>query len=98
MVGRFERRDAGDRRFQDVLGRVLWIGIQAEDLAEIRLARAPQLEPVGLGAAVRLFVRIDVPLAEPLEPHAAHEPAPRVLDAAFAEHLVINVNRRVAPR
>ena len=59
MVGRFERRDAGDRRFEQVLGLVLGIGIEAEDLAEIRPARRPELEPVGLGAAVRLFVRID---------------------------------------
>ena len=78
MVGRFERRDAGDRRFENVLGLVLLIGIEAEDLAEIRLARGPQLEPVGLRGAVRFFVRIDAALAESLQPHAAHEPAPRV--------------------
>ena len=40
VVGRFERRDAGDRRFEQVLGLVLGIGIQAEDLAEVRLAGA----------------------------------------------------------
>ena len=75
VVGRFERRDAGDRRFQQVLGFVLRIGIQAEDLAEVRLARGPQLQPVGLRGAVRLFVRVDLALAEPREPHAAHEAA-----------------------
>ena len=82
-------------RFEDVLGFVLRIGIQAEDLAEVRLARGPQLEPVGLRAAVRFFVRIDVAFAEPLEPHAAHEAAARVRRAAFGEHLVIDVDRRV---
>ena len=59
-------------------------GIQAEDLAEVCLARAPQLQPVGLRGAVRFFVRIDVAFAEPLQPHATHEAAPRVRRAAFA--------------
>ena len=67
-----------DRRFEQVLGLVLRIGIEAEDLAEVCLARGPELQPVGLRAAVRFFVRVDLALAEPLEPHAAHEAAPRV--------------------
>ena len=75
VVGRLERRLADDRGFEDLLGLVLGIGIEAEDLAEVRPARPPQFEPVGLGAAVGLFVRVDVPLAELLQPHAAHEAA-----------------------
>ena len=81
--------------FENVLSLVFRIGKQAEDLAEVRAARAPQLQPVGLRGAVRLLVRVDLAFAEPLEPAAAHEAAARVLDAAILKHLVIDVDRRV---
>ena len=98
MVGRLQRRLPDDRPLENGLRRVLRVGIQAKDLAEVRPARLPQLEPVGLRPAVRLLVRMDVPLAEPLQPHAAHEPAPRERLPALVEHLVVHVDRRLALR
>ena len=64
VVGRLERRDAGDRGLELVLHLVSADREEAKDLAEVCLAGAVNRQAVCLGAAMRLFVRIDVPFAE----------------------------------
>ena len=86
---------AANALFQQVLGVVRRVGVQAKDLAQVRLRGPREQQPVLLGAGHRLFVRVDVALAEPLQPAAAHEPAARVLAAGVAEDLVIDVDGRL---
>ncbi len=68
VVGRFER--AFDQRWprsSSVWASFVRIRIEAEDLAQVRLAGLGQLQPVGFGRGVRLLVRIDVPFAKALQ-------------------------------
>ena len=67
MVGRLDGRRLADGRFEQVLGDAFGIGIQAEDLAEVRLAGARQQQAIGLRAREGFFVRIDAAFAEPLQ-------------------------------
>ncbi len=93
VIFRFHTRATGNRRFGDLLGLVRRVGEQAEDLREVRLASLGQHETIGLRAGERLFVRVDIALAETLELHAAHEAAARVGAAGIIERLMVDVDR-----
>ncbi len=67
VVGGFDRRNLLGGGFEQVLGGVGVVGKQAEDLAQVRPAGAGQQQAVLLGARKRLFVRVDVSLAEALQ-------------------------------
>ena len=98
MIRRLQRRNAGDRGLENVLGLIRVVGVEAKDLAQVGPARGPQLQSIGLCRAVRFLMRIDAALAKPLEPHSAHEPAARVRRAAVGEYLVIDINGRIGFR
>ena len=80
---------------QHALGLAGRVGIQAEDLAQVRLADGHQHQPVDLRPGQGLLVREDLPLAEPREPHAGHEAAAGVGHALVGELLVIDVDGRI---
>ena len=65
VIHGLDRRFACHGLFEQVLGSVLRIGIQSENLAEIRLASARQPQAVILGLGMRLFMRVDLALAKP---------------------------------
>ena len=92
MIGRHQRRGIPTTACASVGVHVAgWIGIQAEDGREIHLARLGEREAIGLRAGQRLLVRVDLPLAELLDPHAGHEPLPDVMPPLPIELLVVNV-------
>ena len=49
------------------------VGVEAEDRAQVVPGRLEEREPVGLRARERLLVRVDLPLAERLEPDPGEE-------------------------
>ena len=101
VVGRLVRSMASDRRFERHLRLVEVVGVEPKDLAQIGPAGLPEFQPVGLGAAVRFLVRVDVALAprsfsiKGLEPNTAHEAAADVVLATRCVLLVADVNRGV---
>src|SRR4051812_39135494 len=95
VVGGHERRLPRNRRFENALSAVFPIRIQTKDLAEVGAAGFPELKPVGFGAAMRLFVRMDIAFPEPLQPRSAHKSTASEPLAALLELLVVNVNGRV---
>ena len=64
MVSCLDGCRAGEGVFQQVLGPIFRIGIQAEDLAEVGPAGGHQHQAVHLGLGHRLLVREDLALAE----------------------------------
>ncbi len=60
-----KRGHAGNGPLEDILGVALGIGVEAENLAQIRLACPGQQQPVLLWPGHGFFVRIDVSLAKP---------------------------------
>ncbi len=95
VIDRLQRRPAGDGPLQQVLGFALRVGIEAKDLAQVGLAGPREQQPVLLGAGHRFFVRVDLPFAEPLQPHAGHDAAAREGVSGVIELLVIDVDGRV---
>ena len=95
MIGGHHGRVAGDCVFQQVLGLVGRIGIEPEDLAEVRLAEGRQHQPVDLGSRHGLFVRKDLALAERREPQSGHEAAANVRRALGGELLMIDIDGRI---
>ena len=92
VIDGFQRRDARRGLLEPILDFIFRIGIEAEYLAEVCLARSGEQQPVRLGAGHGLFVRIDLALAEALQPAACHEAAPGDGLAVEREHLVIDVD------
>ena len=93
FIRRFEGRFAAHRVFKDILDFVLRVGIESENLAEVRLARSSEHETVEFRAAHRDFVREDHPFAERRRFAAAHETLAAVFLPADGEDLVIDVQR-----
>ena len=96
MVGRFQRRQADDRLFQNRLSLRLWVRVQAEDRREVHLRRFGQQQPISFRAGECLLVRIDAALAKFFQTTAAHESLPTIASSLPRELLVIDVNRVVS--
>ncbi len=71
------------------------VGIEPEDRAQVEPGGVVEGQPVGLGAGQRLLVRIDLPLAERLEPHPRQEALAGVRFALDLERLLVDVKCRV---
>ena len=95
MIAALQRRLPIGDLLEDLLRLVVGIGIETKYLAEVRLARRRQFQPVRLSGGMRLFVREDVPFAEALHAHPAHEAAANECLPGVLELLVIDVERRI---
>ncbi len=95
VIHRLQRGLARDVRFEQVLGLVLRVWIQAIDLAHVGLTSPRQFQTIVLGFGVRLFVRINVAFSETDQSDTAHESPTGIGLAGIVENLVIHVNRRV---
>ena len=71
------------------------VGIEPEHRAEIEASRMIEGQPIRLGAGERLLVRINLPLADWLEPNPGEETLARVALSFDVERLVIHVKRDV---
>ena len=96
MVGRRERRLPVDGFFEQVLGGVFGIGIEAKNLAEVGAAGFGQQQPVLLGAA-SASLRADRFCPRQTAPGARGDMKPRRVTrlAAVLEGLVIDVEGRI---
>ena len=81
--------------FEDILNFVFSVRIEAEDLAEVRLARGGEHKAVEFRAAHGDFVRENHAFAEGDRFAAAHEALADERLADRFEDLMINVNRRL---
>ena len=95
VVGCHHRRAVAESLLDGSQHRALGVGIEAEDRAEIEAGRVVEGQAVRLGAGERLLVRVDLPLAERLQPDPSQEAPSAVLHAVDLERLIVNVERGV---
>ena len=95
VVGRHQRRAVAQARLDGAEHLAVGVGIEAEDRAEVEPGRVVERQPVGLRAGERLLVRVDLPLAERLQPDPRQEAPAGVRRPLDLEGLVVDVERGV---
>ena len=95
VIGRHQRSAVAQARLDGAQHLAVGVGIEPEDRAEVESGRVVEGQAVGLGARERLLVRVDLPLAERLEPHPGQESLARMRLALDLEGLLVDVERDV---
>jgi len=91
VIGRHQGRAVAQAGPHDSLDLTFPVGIKPEDRAEVEPGRVVEGQSIGLGAGEGLLVRIDLALAERLQPDPGEETPAGMRLALDLERLLIDV-------
>ena len=95
VIGRDKRSAVAQACFEGALHEGAGIGIETEHRAQVEAGGLVKCQPVGFRAGHGLLMRIDLALADRLEPHPRQEPLARMLRSIDQERLLIDVKSRM---